>query len=607
MLSDSTFVFCLIGVAAILMASNRVRFDLVALLVVVALILSGVLSVGAALAGFGSSVVILVAGLLVVGEMLDRTGVARAVGDLILRRGGKNEIQLLVLIMISAGLLGSAMSSTAVVAIFIPIVLRVAAETGLASSRILIPMSYAALISGMMTLIASPPNLVVSDELVSAGYEGLGFFSFSLIGLAVLGVAVIYVVLVGRHLLPGEKEVTAAPRQRTIQELWARFRVDEEVDAVEITPESPLAGLRLEDAALDTNYGIRALTRVRRDRRGREAISVAASGMELQPGDLLVVTGGPAQHERLLAEQKLKKFAAFQERRQRWLWEIGLAAVMVHPESGLIGRSVTESEFRTHYGLQAIGLRQGGSSVADFEHSKLAAGDGLLLVGPWSKIEALKTQTYDFVVMEIPPEHADIVPVYKKAPVALMILGAMVLLSVLDLVPLVVCVLGAAIAAVVSGCLSAQQAYRSIHWSSLVLVAGMLPLADALQQTGGSALIVEGLLDATGDAGPSVMLTVIFALTAALGLVLSNTASAVLVAPIAITAAGYLQVSPYPFAIAVLIAASAAYSTPVSTPVVTLVVEPGRYSFMDFVKVGVPLLVLTGLVTVLVTPLLFPY
>ena len=295
MLSDSTFVFCLIGVAAILMASNRVRFDLVALLVVVALILSGVLSVGAALAGFGSSVVILVAGLLVVGEMLDRTGVARAVGDLILRRGGKNEIQLLVLIMISAGLLGSAMSSTAVVAIFIPIVLRIAAETGLAASRILIPMSYAALISGMMTLIASPPNLVVSDELVSAGYEGLGFFSFSLIGLAVLGVAVLYVVLVARHLLPGEKEeVSAAPRQRTIQELWARFRVDEEVDALEITPESPLAGLRLEDAALDTNYGIRALTRVRRDRRGREAISVASSGMELQPGDLLVVTGGPA-------------------------------------------------------------------------------------------------------------------------------------------------------------------------------------------------------------------------------------------------------------------------------------------------------------------------
>ncbi len=156
MLSDSTFVFCLIGVAAILMASNRVRFDLVALLVVVALIVSGVLSVGAALAGFGSSVVILVAGLLVVGEMLDRTGVARAVGDLILRRGGKNEIQLLVLIMISAGLLGSAMSSTAVVAIFIPIVLRVAAETGLAASRILIPMSYAALISGMMTLMRAP-------------------------------------------------------------------------------------------------------------------------------------------------------------------------------------------------------------------------------------------------------------------------------------------------------------------------------------------------------------------------------------------------------------------------------------------------------------------
>ena len=284
-----------------------------------------------------------------------------------------------------------------------------------------------------------------------------------------------------------------------------------------------------------------------------------------------------------------------------------MAVVLIHPDSALIGRTVTESAFRTRYGLQAIGLRQGGVSIADFEHSKLAAGDSLLLHGPWSKIEALRNENHDFVVLEIPREHAEVVAAYEKAPVALVILAAMVLLSVLNVMPLVVCVLGAAIAAVITGCLSAEHAYRSIHWSSLVLVAGMLPLADALQQTGGSAIIVEGLLETFGDAGPNVMLTVIFALTAVLGLVLSNTASAVLVVPIAITAAETLQVSPYPFAIAVLIAASAAYSTPVSTPVVTLVVEPGRYAFMDFVKVGVPLLVLTCIVTVLITPLLFSY
>ena len=607
-MSDSTFVFCLIGVAAVLMVSNRVRFDFVALLMVVALILSGVLSVGSALSGFGSPVVVVIAGLLVVGEMVDRTGIARAVGDWILRRGGKNEIPLLVLIMISAALLSSVMSSTAVVAVFIPIVIRIAAKTGLAASRILIPMSFASLIGGMMILISTSPNLVVNGELIATGFEGLGFFSFSLIGLAVLGVAVIYVVVFGRHLLPGERgAVSTTPRQRTMGELWMQFRAERHVDALEITAESPLSGLQLGETDLQREYGILVLTRVRRARRGREAVTVAAPAMELKPGDLLVVAGGSARHERVVTELKLRRFAAYQQRLRYWMWEIGMAAVLIHPDSGLIGQSVTEIEFRTRYGLQAIGLRHGGESMEDFEHRKLAAGDAILLYGPWTQIEALKNESHDFVVIDLPPEHGEIVPAYKKAPVALMILGVMVLLSALEVVPLVVSVLGAAMAAVLTGCLSAAQAYRSIHWSSLVLVAGMLPLADALQQTGGSALIVEMLLDVFGNAGPSAMLTVIFALTAALSMFLSNTAAAVLTAPIAITAAHTMQVSPYPLAIAVLIAASAAYSTPVSSPVVTLVVEPGRYTFADFVKVGVPLLVLTWLVTVLMAPLLFPY
>jgi di/tricarboxylate transporter len=174
-------------------------------------------------------------------------------------------------------------------------------------------------------------------------------------------------------------------------------------------------------------------------------------------------------------------------------------------------------------------------------------------------------------------------------------------------VPLVAAVLIAALAAGFTGCLTMEDAYRSIHWSSLVLVAGMLPLADALEKTGGTDIIVDALMYAVGGAGPDMMLTVLFFLTAALGLFLSNTASAVLVAPIAIVAAETLGVSPYPFAVAVLIAASAAFVTPVSTPVVTLVVDPGSYKFMDFVKVGTPLLVLAWLTTLLVAPLIFPY
>lgn len=590
------------------MASNRIRFDAIALLVVVALIVSGVLPVSAALSGFGSSVVVVIAGLLVVGEMLDRTGIARAVGDWILRRGGKKEISLLVLVMMSTGLLGSVMSSTAVVAIFIPVVKRIASETGIAASRILIPTAYAALISGMMTLIASSPNVVVNGELVANGFDGLGFFSFSLIGLAVLGVAIVYVVMFGRRLLRSESAtVGSARRTRTIRELWQRFRLDDSVDAFEITKGSPLARARFGESGLDIHQDIHILYIVRRDSSGRETPFVVTTGMELKSGDLLLLSGDATLQQGLAEELQLKKIPDFLRRVQRWMWEMGMAEVLIHPDSDTVGRTIADSDFPSSYGLQVVGLRQGGNSVAEFEHTKLNAGDSLLLVGPWRRIEGLADNNHDFVLVDIPPERSDVVAASDKAPIALAILAAMVLTTVLDIVPLVAAVIMAAVAAVVSGCLSAERAYRSVRWSSLVLVAGMLPLADALQVTGGTTVIVEVLLDFFGYAGPSMMLIVIFALTAVLGMVLSNTASAVLVAPIAITAADALGVSPYPFAIAVLIAASAAFSTPVSTPVVALVVEPGRYKFADFVKVGVPLLILTCIVTVLIAPILFPY
>ena len=245
--------------------------------------------------------------------------------------------------------------------------------------------------------------------------------------------------------------------------------------------------------------------------------------------------------------------------------------------------------------------------MADYAITQLQASDSLFLVGPWSSIRQLQKLLHDFIVLETPAELADVVPSYRRMPVALAILVGMVLLTVFDLVPLVAAVLLAVLAAVFTRCLTMEDAYRSIHWSSLVLVAGMLPLADALDVTGGTQLIVDTLLNAAGDSGPYFMLSIIFFLTAALGLVLSNTASAVLVAPIAIYAAAAINVSPYPFAVAVLIAASSAYSTPVSTPVVTLVVEPGRYRFTDFVKVGVPVLILSYLVTMLVAPPVFPF
>ncbi len=601
------FTFALICVAAILMASNKVRFDIVALMVVLALILSGVLTIGDALAGFGSSVVILVAGLLIIGEMLARTGVARAVGDWILRKGGTSETRLLILIMFGAGLLGSIMSSTAVVAIFIPIVLRIAEETKLNSSRLLMPMSYAALISGMMTLIATTPNIVVHEELKDAGFEGFEFFGFTLVGMAILLVAVAYILLLGRRLLSSEAvETSGSITKRSIFDIWEDFRTDEDYQRLRINDRSPLTDVMLVEADLESRYQLRILG-LARGGAAKGHMTADSAAIQFARGDVLTVVGRPEELQRFCTEQSLQPQPKSEREQKRWLWDLGGSVALVHPDSGLIGKSLRDIEFRSNYGIDVLGLRRNGKAVTGYPNTRLQASDSLFLVGPWSKILQLQTLAHDFVVLEIPAELADVVPSYPRMPVALAILVGMVLLSVFDLVPLVAAVLLAVLAAVFTRCLTMEDAYRSIHWSSLVLVAGMLPLADALDQTGGTQLIVDTLLQAVGDSSPYFMLSIIFFLTAGLGLVLSNTASAVLVAPIAIYAAASLDVSPYPFAVAVVIAASAAYSTPVSTPIVTLVVDPGRYHFMDFVKVGVPLLLLSFLVTLLVAPLVFPF
>jgi len=607
MTNEAVFVVALIGVAAALMASNRVRYDMVALLVVLALMISGVLSVSESLAGFGSSVVIVVAGLLVVGEMLARTGVARAIGDWILKQGGNNETLLLILIMFGAGLLGSIMSSTAVVAIFIPIVLRISAEANLNSSRMLMPMSYAALISGMLTLIATTPNIVVHQELKEAGFDGFGFFGFTLLGLAILVVAVAYVLLIGRRILPGTIQNSGESNTgRSILELWEDFRTDEEYRRLQVASNSPLVGMNIAEAEIGSRYQVR-LVGIEHGGSGDNPITAPDGSTVLRSDDVILAVGKPQDIERLLNEQSLRPLTISKRERQRWLWDIGGAAVLIHPESKLIGKSLIEAEFRSRYGVHVLGLRRTRKPVPNFRDTRLQSADSLFVVGPWSKISQLQSRAHDFVVLEMPTELAEMVPSYRRMPTALTILVAMVLLTVFDVVPLVAAVLMAALAAVFTRCLTMEDAYRSIHWSSIVLIAGMLPLADALYVTGGTQVIVDGLLSVAGDSGPYFMLSVLFFLTAALGLVLSNTASAVLVAPIAIYAAGALDVSPYPFAVAVLIAASAAFSTPVSTPVVTLIVDPGGYKFADFIKVGLPLVFLTYVVTLLVAPLIFPF
>ena len=608
MSSDAATVFGILGVAGVLFASGRVRLDVTALLVVLALTLSGVLTPREALAGFGDPVVILVAGLLVVGEMLSRTGVAFGMGRWLMRAGGASETRLLVLLMLAAGILGSVMSSTAVVAVLIPVAITISTKTDLNAPHLLMPLSFAALVSGMLTLIATTPNLVVSGYLADKGLEPFGFFSFTPIGLAVLVFAVVYMVVVGRHLLPGDQVAPPKSEARTLEDLWTGFGLEGRMHRLRVPGSSPLHGRTLAEAQIGTRFHARVfgIERVAR-LAGRELLPSPGADAEIHEGDVLCVAAEREDAEALATEMGLEPHGIGGRDLELWKRELGMAVVLVHPESRLVGNALRESAFRSSHALHVLGIRRRGDTVPAFADEPLEIGDSLLVHGSWHAIGRLQSEAHDFVVLTLPLELDEVAPARRLAPVALGILAAMVLLAAFDVVPVVTAVLLAALAAVFTRCLSMEDAYRAIHWSSLVLIAGMLPVADALESTGGVDLIVEALVSGLGDAGPYVMMSAVFALTAGLGLVLSNTATAVLVAPVAVRAADVIGVSPYPLAMTVAIAASAAFVTPFSTPVVTLVVAPGGYRFGDFVKVGLPLLVLTWVTTLLVTPVFFPF
>ncbi|MYM63036.1 SLC13 family permease [Pseudomaricurvus sp. HS19] len=605
--AQSGFVFAVMAIAMVLMASNRVRYDFLALLVVLALMLSGVLTVGEALAGFGNPVVILIGALLVVGEMLDRTGVARAVGDWILKHGGQRESYLLILIMLSSAVLSAVMSSTAVVAIFIPILLRIARQSQVNRSRLLLPMSYAALASGMLTLIATPPNLVISGELEASGYQPLGFFSFSLIGVLVLLLAIAYMLLLGRHWLPRTSTDTHHPYGRSLQALWQDFSVRRQTLTLRIPAHSPLCGRRLSECSMNSSYRIRVLDVLRPRRGGLEHYPGPAADFVLRADDILLVLGEEEQILHCIGELGLYRHKLGAREQQQVQWELGAITVLIHPNSRLIGRSVRDSQFRDTYGLDVFGLRRNQEAVDDYDEVPLAASDSLLVAGPWYRLRALSQQNHDFVVLESPQEAEEVVPARRHMPLALALTGAMVVVSMLNWLPLVAAALLAALGGVVGRCLTAQEAYRAIHWSSLILLAGMLPLAAALQKTGATDLIIATLLQVSGGSHPLLVLTILFFATVLLTNILSNTTAAILMAPIAIGAAEALNLSPYPMAIGLLMAASSAFLTPVASPVVTLVVEPGNYRFMDFVRLGIIPVLIVFAVAVLVVPLLFPW
>lgn len=604
---ETFFVFALVVVAGIAMASGRVRMDVAAFLVVLALGLSGILSPMDALAGFSDPVVLTIASLLIVGEALARTGVAAEIGNWITHVAGTSESKTLFLLMVASATLSSVMSSTAVVAIFIPVAVNIAHSTGISRSRLLLPLAYAVIIGGMMTLLATAPNLVVSGALEKSGFAPLAFFSFTPIGLAVLIVAIGYVLLLRRKLFPSGKVTADSGSVVGIRELTRRYGIVGGLHRIEIQNRSRLVGRSLASTGLGSAFGVRVLGVERTERFVVRVIGAPSADLVIRSGDVLIVQAHGPGFARCIEEFELNVQPMQQRHGEVMARDIGVAEVLIPPESALKGKSLRESQFRSRHQLEVIGVRRANQVIEDYLDERLKPGDTLLVAGPWVRIQHLHTDLGDFVVLTMPSEVEVVAPARKRAPIAVAAVLAMVVVSALDIVPVVFVVMATAMLLVITRCLTMQDAYRSMHWSAVFLIAGMLPIAEALQQTGGVGLIVGRLVSEIGGLGPMVMMGALFLVTAMLGGLLSSSPTAVLMAPVAVSIAAAMGVSPYPFAMAVAIAASSAYISPISSPVGTLIMEPGGYRYIDFVKAGVPLLLLTWIIAMAVIPVFFKF
>ena len=604
---DLIKVLLLLATAIAMFVANRPRMDVVALIVIAGLPLLGVLDAGEALAGFADPNVVLIGLLFVVGEGLVRTGIAQWIGDRIVARAGAQESRLIILLMIAVAGMGSVMSSTGVVAIFIPVALRIAARTGLAASRLLMPLSVAALLSGMMTLVGTPPNLVVQRELVNGGHAGFGFFSFTPFGLPLLALAIAWMLLARRWLGASAPPAPRPGRPRLAQ--WVEeYALRERLFRLRIRRDSPLVGRPLQQLDLRTEAGLNLLV-IDRGREHQHHITPAAA-TNLAAGDILLADeSSPGLALGAVAERLGLEPLPLQEKDLAHENQpLGMAEFVVPAHSPLARQTLVQSRFRSQHDLTVIGLKHGATPRSpDLLTQPLHAGDTLLVAGPWRAIRRLQASQDDLVLLNLPRESEAVAPAAARAPFALAALALMIFLMTTGAVPNVVAALLTCLLMGATGCVNLAAAYRSIHWPTLILIVGMIPFALALEKTGGVPLAARLLQDVAGGAGPRALLAALFVFTALLGLFISNTATAILVAPVAMSLAAQQGLSPHPFAMTVALAASAAFMTPVSSPVNTLVVGPGGYRFMDFVRVGVPLALMTLLVTLILVPWLLPF
>lgn len=592
-MTQATLVLLVLVATVALFASDRLRVDIVALISLLALVAVGALSTSEALAGFATPVVVMIAALFVVGEGLANTGLAARVAFAVARIGRRDERFLLPAVMLLSALLSAVMSSTGTVAVMLPVVVGLSRALDRPVSGLLMPMAFAAQLGGVLTLIGTPSNLVVSQALADATGEGLSFFALMPYGLVGLGSGIALMALAGRALLPAGGDGRVLAEEPSLAELVEVFGLARRVVVCRLPPESAFAGRTVAAVGARRNHNVSLLALVRDPAEpwGRPRASAVEPHSRLAAGDRLLVKGKPEAVESFVAAGGLevRPFEPGLEA-ERVILELGVVEVLLTPQSRLIGRTVREVGVYERFGVNVAAVRRRGRPVDEpVSQIRLDFGDSLLVVGSWERIEDLRRDRRNLIVASEAKTGPERLPGAARAPWALVVLAVMLGLMVFSELPLVWTTVGAALAMILGGAVEAGTAYRVVQWPSLIMIAAMLPAATALTNSGALDLLVGAASSSLTGAPPFAALLGLMLVTSLLSQVISNTATAVLLAPVALELASRLEIGAEPLLLGVAIAASTAFATPVASPVNALVLGPGGYRFGDFLKAGVAL------------------
>ncbi len=590
MTQENILVLVILAVAVILFVSERLRVDLIAMMVLITLSLTGLVTVEEAFSGFASPAVITVWSVYIVSGALFRSGVADILANFMLQLAGESYLRLLFVIMATVGIMSSFMNNIGAVAILLPAVVSVGRKINVPPSKLLIPMAFTSLLGGKMTLIGTPPNILATSIMETyGGLEPFGFFDFAPMGAIVLTTGIIYFLLIGNRLLPNRTPSGQISEAYHIRDYLSEVRVGEK---------SSLIGNTLTESKLGQRYNLNVV----QIQRSENLLLVPSQDPLLEVGDILLVQGNTQNILKASDDLGLEaipewKFEELSQGSQT------MVEVTLSPGSPIQGQTLKQTDFRAQYGLTVLAIQHRGKSmVSNLADIPLDFGDALLIQGPEDKVAHLR-RNEDFLILETPPLETKRT---KKAPIAVLILIGVLLVVSLRYLHVSTAMLIGAVLMILTGVLNMDEAYQAIEWKSVFLIAGMLPMGIAMQNSGTALFLAQKIVELVGNLGTEAVMMGIFLMTALTTEVMSNAAATVLVTPIAIDAARSLGANPQTFVMAVVIAAATSFLMPIGHQANVLVFGPGGYKFSDYTKVGVWLNIIIFFIVLTFLPIIWP-